>query len=228
MGKWTSCQKCISFYQIIGLFGDVYQVTYPPAYLDFLSWFAVFKLDFAFVFRLDCLEGYNWYATLYTTLAAFFGLTALQAVLLLASFCCKRCCKLPPIFVTIAVVITYAVYPSFSNTLFQTFNCHSVNGTRFLRADYRINCDSDAHLRAQCFALLGIAFCSIGIPILYLFILYQAHRVKASGASGLLHGNVAGAACIAARTPRLRKPERTCNHETSGLAGTKAGPKVIV
>jgi hypothetical protein len=50
--------------------------------------------------------------------------------------------------------------------------------------------------------------------------------IKEVGASGLLHGNVAGAARIAARTPRLRKPER--NHETSGLAGTKAGPKVIV
>ena len=60
---------------------------------------------------------------------------------------------------------------SFSNTLFQAFNCHDVDGTRYLRADYAIDCASEAHKTAQAFALLGIVGCSIGIPILYLLVL---------------------------------------------------------
>ena len=116
---------------MIGLFGDVYQITYPPQYLKFLATFAVLNLDFAFVFRLDCIEGYNWHATLYGTLIAFVALTAAQAVLLLMFEAASAAGTTPPpIFQKVAtavVVITYAAYPSFSNTLFRAFNCHEVH-----------------------------------------------------------------------------------------------------
>ena len=69
------------------------------------------------------------------------------------------------------VLVTYACYPGFSNTLFQAYNCHTVDGTRYLRRDYQLNCDSVEHVVAQVFAALGIAYCSIGIPALYLVIL---------------------------------------------------------
>ena len=104
-----------SFYQVVGLFGDVYQITYPPQYLKFLASFAFFKLDFAFVFRLDCIEGYNWHATLYTTLVAFACLTFVQAFLLLVLETASAANKATPQSLkkaaTIVVVITYAAYP---------------------------------------------------------------------------------------------------------------------
>jgi alpha-tubulin suppressor-like RCC1 family protein len=172
-------KQCLSFYQVICLFGSVYHVTYPQAYLDFVRWLSVFKFDFAFVFRLDCIAGYSWHGTLYFTLAAFATLTGVQAALLLALEAASTMRRAPSPHVqkaaTIVVLLTYALYPSFSNTLFQAFNCHDIDGTRYLRADYRIDCASNVHATAQIFAACGIVGCSIGIPLLYLLIL-RRHR----------------------------------------------------
>jgi hypothetical protein len=42
----------------------------------------VFKVDFSFIFRLDCIDDYNWHTKMYFTLAIFACLAASQAVLL--------------------------------------------------------------------------------------------------------------------------------------------------
>jgi len=78
--------------------------------------------------------------------------------------------------VPVIVLLTYGFYPSFSNTLFQAFNCFTVDGTSYLRADFAIVCTSDAHGAAQRAAAAGIAFCSLGIPVLYLALLYRRRR----------------------------------------------------
>jgi hypothetical protein len=176
-------KQCLSFYQVLTLFGSVYHIPYPPAYLKLMSYFAVFKLNFAFALRLDCIEGYSFHTNLYVTLVLFVGLTAAQAVLL-----CKlenaseKKIMLPSSFqraATLIVLVTYAGYPTFSSTLFKAFNCRSIDGTRFLRADFHIDCDSAAHQTAQTCAGAGILGCSIGLPLLYLFIL-RRHRTDLS------------------------------------------------
>ena len=176
-------KQCFSFYQVLTLFGEVYHIPYPPAYLRLMSYFAVFKLNFAFALRLDCIEGYSFHSSLYMNLTLFVSLTVAQAVLLFKlENASQKKVTLPDCFqrtATTIVVVTYACYPTFSNILFKAFNCRDVDGTRYLRSDFRIDCDSAAHQTAQAFAGVGILGCSIGLPLLYLFVL-RRHRTDLS------------------------------------------------
>ena len=116
-------KQFVSFYQVINLFGSVYRVQYPQKYLDFLAIFAVVNFDFPYIFRLDCIEGYTWHATLYTTLCMFAALSVAQAILLFVlEVTTAKHRELPRGVYTAAnaiVLLTYVVYPGFSNTLFQ-------------------------------------------------------------------------------------------------------------
>ena len=64
--------------------------------------------------------------------------------------------------------ILFLFYPSCSATTFRTFDCESFDdGTRFLRGDYSIDCDSDAHKLMELFSVLMIFVWPIGVPIIY-------------------------------------------------------------
>jgi hypothetical protein len=172
-------KQVISFYQVITLFGDVYHVPYPSLYLGFMSWFSAFNFDFAFVLRLECVVDFTWHSTMYVTLVMFAALAGIQFLLLVFMEARSMQRKEPPGYVKTAakviVVLTYGCYPSFSNTLFQAFNCQKVDGKTYLRHDFKIECESSAHQVAQTAAGLGIVVCSIGIPLMYLLVL-QRHR----------------------------------------------------
>ena len=170
----------VSFYQVVTLFGDVYQVQYPQMYLGFLDWFSVLNFDFVFVLRLECAaSGFNWHVKMYGIFAMFTGLAVIQLTCfaILESRAAEQQGAVASVTEWVAL-ITYACYPSFSNGLFQAFNCHTVGDVSYLRHDYQILCDDPAHKVAQDFAWAGIATCSIGIPVLYLFVLYRAVRKK--------------------------------------------------
>ena len=115
----------VSFYQVVTLFGDVYQVQYPQMYLGFLDWFSVLNFDFVFVLRLECAaSGFNWHVKMYGIFAMFTGLAVIQLTCfaILESRAAEQQGAVASVTEWVAL-ITYACYPSFSNGLFQAFNC---------------------------------------------------------------------------------------------------------
>jgi hypothetical protein len=75
-------KQFISFYQVVALFKSVYSVPYPKFYTDAVSFLTLFEFDVAQIFRMECTVGYSWHDTFYSSLIAFFVLTATQAALL--------------------------------------------------------------------------------------------------------------------------------------------------
>jgi hypothetical protein len=53
-----------------------------------------------------------------------------------------------------------------------------VDGVRYLRRDFSIDCDSADHRLAQGFAWFGIVSCSIGIPAIYVYVLWRNRRSR--------------------------------------------------
>jgi hypothetical protein len=169
-------KQLVSFYQVIVLIADVYQVQYPSLYLAWLDVFMFVNLDFTYVVRLECIPNYSWHTTMYTSLVMFALLTVTQVVLLWSIETGRTQRALARSAAKWGALVTYFLYPSFSNTLFQAFGCHEVKGVQYLRRDYSIKCSEHRHRTAQVFAGLGIVFCSIGFPVVYLIVLLRRRR----------------------------------------------------
>jgi hypothetical protein len=54
---------------------------------------------------------------------------------------------------------------------FQTFNCQSIDGKKYLRKDLSIDCSDPAHQFASILAVFMVAIFSVGLPMLYLSLL---------------------------------------------------------
>ena len=64
--------------------------------------------------------------------------------------------------------VIYLIYPSVGSLIFSTFSCTDFDdGSRFLRADFSIDCRSESHARARVYACwMGILYV-LGIPCIY-------------------------------------------------------------
>ncbi|CAM9838142.1 unnamed protein product, partial [Sphacelaria rigidula] len=74
------------------------------------------------------------------------------------------------------ILLTFLVYSSVSSILFQMFSCDELDDGRvYLRADYRIECDSRKHNSLQIYAGFMIVLYTAGIPGFYATLLFR-HR----------------------------------------------------
>ena len=97
----------------------------------------------------------------------------------------------PPLKKYPVLILVYTMYPSLSANTFSTFNCgtvvHADGETRFLRADYSIECDSSSHRSAEAYAWFCIVFICIGTPLVYLGLLWRNREAVQSGARSARH-----------------------------------------
>ena len=72
------------------------------------------------------------------------------------------------------LLLTFFVYTNVSSILFQTFSCEHLEDEKlYLRADYRIECDSTKHEKLQVYAVIMIIIYTLGIPAFYSTILFK-------------------------------------------------------
>jgi hypothetical protein len=160
-----------AFYQVTLLCGPVFQVPYHrvPGYATLCRALSVFTIDAFGALNFDCFNGYSFHLRLYSM--SFFAL-ALEAGVVAAISRYRRTGEVKARTVAAwALVTTYFLYSSLCATIFQTFQCKTVDATEWLVADYSIDCGSDAHQSAYRFAVFMVfAFC-LGLPVLYLKLL---------------------------------------------------------
>jgi len=76
--------------------------------------------------------------------------------------------------IDISFTVFFFVYPSCSAITFTAFDCEGFeDGTRYLRADYQIDCDGSAHIAFQYYAALMMLIYPFGVPALYAFAIYS-------------------------------------------------------
>lgn len=80
------------------------------------------------------------------------------------------------------IFVTFFVYSSVSSAVFRAFACDKLDdGNAYLRADYRIECDSPRHKAFQIYAGLMIVVYPVGIPLFYALILFHEHKTLVKG-----------------------------------------------
>ena len=98
------------------------------------------------------------------------------SVIALLLHCAKAHTKVLDISRSLLFLVLFLIYPSTSAAIFATFQCEELSdGTRWLRADLSINCDSTVHAGFSIYAALMILVYPIGTPALY-YVLLQRSR----------------------------------------------------
>jgi hypothetical protein len=83
----------------------------------------------------------------------------------------------------VLLVLGYFIYAAASTIFFQTFNCQQIDSKTFLRNDLSIDCSDPAHKSATAFAAIMVILFSVGLPVIYLMLLFP-HRKGFAGQSG--------------------------------------------
>ena len=185
---FQSIKIVIVVWQIITQFSFVANVVYPGVYQDFLNGVDFFNFDLTWVtgcvFQIDFHD-----KLLVSTIGPLVILVCLSLTYCLGLTVHKNKQVSRELVkknhLSAMLFLTFIVYSSVSSVLFQTFACEDFeDGSNYLRADYRIECDSEKHGEMQIYAWVMICLYTIGIPVWYTYLMFN-RDMKSSSAKSL-------------------------------------------
>lgn len=161
---------------------SVANITYPRAYERFLNVVSVLNFDLSWVMAMGCIVNVDFHHhLLIVTISPFVALIFLGVTYTVAqnkhrwSAAAIRTIRYK--HASAALLLTFLVYSSVSSVLFQMFSCERLDdGHVYLRADYRIKCDSPKHIILQIYAAAMIIIYPIGIVALYATLLLRNRK----------------------------------------------------
>lgn len=158
-------------------------MVYPDIYQRFLDGINVLNFDLGWIPSVGCIIDVDFHDRLLVlTIGPIIAMVILTATFTVAIRRCRGSSialrRVRHKHVSMALLVTFLVYSSVSAAVFQTFACeHLADGKEYLRADYRIECDSSRHKALQVYAAIMIFVYPVGIPLLYAILLYRNRRV---------------------------------------------------
>lgn len=170
-------------------------MTYPDVYQRFLDAVNILNFDALWIPSAGCIVGVDFHGRL---LVSTIGPLVASSLLAGTYTVAKRrnygseaaLQKVGQKHMSMVLLISFLVYSSVSETVFQTFACEDLDdGKQYLRADYRIECDSPEHQVFQVFAGIMIFVYPMGIPLFYAYLLYKYRRVLESEDEGTRETN---------------------------------------
>lgn len=162
-------------------------VTYPDVYQRFLNSVDILNFDLGWVLSTGCMVTVDYHDRLLLStilpIVVIIVLGGTYAVTISWHRGSEQARhNIRRKHMSIVLLVTFLVYASVSSLAFQMFDCDYLDdGKYYLRADYRISCDSTKHQRLQMYAGVMIALYPIGIPVLYAVLLFRERRILADG-----------------------------------------------
>ncbi len=154
-------------------------ITYPDVYQRFLDFLEVFNFDLGWIVSTGCVVDVDFHdRLLISTVSPMVGLLLLTGIYAAAARINRGSTEiLQRVWhkhVSMVLLLTFLVYASVSSVLFKTFACENLeDGKNYLRADYRIECDSSKHKAFMGYAGFMILLYTVGIPALYVVLLFR-------------------------------------------------------
>ena len=154
-------------------FVSVANVKYPYEYQRFLDGVKLLDFDLGWMLSASCVVGIDFHDRL---LFATIGPIVVILLLAMTYYIAARrnqqsegaLQSVQHKHLSAVILLTFMVYSNVSSILFQTFACeHLEDGELYLRADYRIECDSAKHDKLQVYAAIMIIIYTFGIPVFY-------------------------------------------------------------
>lgn len=166
------------------------KISYPHMYQRFLDWVNVFNFDLGWILSVGCVVQFDFHdQLLFATLGPVVAvalLLAMYAVAIYKHHGSERALQhVRHKVISAILLLTFLIYSGVSSTLFQTFACeHLDDGKNYVRADYRIECDSPRHEAFKIYAGFMIVVYSVGIPAVYAVLLFKDRKVLAGSDTG--------------------------------------------
>ena len=164
-------------------FVSVANVQYPHEYQWFLNGIKLVDFDLGWMLSASCVVDIDFHDRL---LFATIGPIVVILLLGMTYYIAARRNRQPEGALQIVqhkhlsavILLTFLVYSNVSSILFQTFECEYLeDGELYLRADYRIECDSAKHENLQVYAAIMTIMYTFGIPIFYGTLLFKNRDV---------------------------------------------------
>eukprot|EP00752_Nemacystus_decipiens_P008479 g7576.t1 len=178
-----SMKILIVSWQILTQFTSVANVSFPGVYQRLLDGLDVFNFDLGWMFSASCVVEFDFHdRLLLSTIGPIVALLFLVGTYAVASRLHRgEAAALQLVWnkhVSMVLLLTFFVYASVSSTLFQAFACEDLDdGKNYLRADYRIECDSSKHIGVQVYAAFMVGLYAVGIPAFYGALLFRDRHV---------------------------------------------------
>ena len=170
----------------IAQFASVANVHYPHVYQRFLDGVKLLDFDLGWMLSASCIVDIDFHdRLLFVTLGPIIVLALLGLTYKIAvgkNRQSQRAVQNVQIkHLSAVLLITFLVYAQVSSILFQTFACEYLeDGKLYLRADYRIKCDSVKHKKLQVYAGFMVMIYTVGIPLFYATLLFKDRDVMIS------------------------------------------------
>jgi hypothetical protein len=143
---------------------------------------SVLSLDFGVLLGGFCIADITFYQQLLSStllLLGAVGLVILRSQLTNRQAAAKETRAKQGVFV--AIYLLLFAYPVLSVKIVEAFACHEVGGVHFLRADYRVRCDSQEWKAMAAYASVWICAYVIAFP---LFVIYKLWSYRGNATAG--------------------------------------------
>eukprot|EP00903_Cladosiphon_okamuranus_P006392 g6257.t1 len=178
-----SVKIVIVVWQILTQFAAVANVTYPGVYQRCLNAVdSAVNFDWTWMLSAGCVFDVDFHDRLLAfTIAPLVALLFLAGTYAAATNINRGARETMQIVrnkhVALVLLLTFLIYSSVSAVLFEAFSCESLDNKSFLRADYRIECDSPKHKAFQAYAVVMVLLYTVGIPAFYGYLLFRDRAV---------------------------------------------------
>jgi len=166
----------------------VLDIRYPEAFARLLGALRVVVLDVFEILRIDCITPLS--------LHVKFGIIMLLPVAAIGFVHLFRCWQDPrgsgepsakasnrAAAAYQSLVIIFLLYPLLSRTAFSIFNCQTLGPEeRWHRDDFSVDCNSSKHTFVAVLAIVGIAVYPVGVPVVFLYLLWRDEQQRVPGA----------------------------------------------
>ncbi len=164
-------------------FTSVVNFAYPDVYQRVLDGLDVFNFDLSWILSVGCVFDIDFHDRL--LMVTIGPIVALLCLALTYSITARINRAAPDTIqiirnkhVSLVLLLTFLVYASVSSVLFMSFACEDLeDGKNYLRADYRIECDSARHRGFQVYAGFMVVLYTAGIPAFYGVLLFRGREI---------------------------------------------------
>ncbi|GMI58414.1 hypothetical protein TeGR_g1540 [Tetraparma gracilis] len=187
----TPFKILLTYAQVVSGFSFNFGIRFPPFYSSVMTAMSFANLDFISVTPMGCLFSTSYHHQLLTY--TILPLVACAALLGLYKMLGLRRSSTTPNELADQVfnsflLLTFLVLPTTSTKILNTFACDEFDdGSRLLKGDLSIDCDSATHKFFEIYAMCMIVVYPVGIPAMYFVLLYKAKGLLDRGQAKLVN-----------------------------------------
>ena len=158
-------------------------VTFPDVYQRLLDTVVKLNFEITWVLSAGCMFSFDFHDKLLIATLGPIVCVSLLGITYNTTVARHRCSEtalqnIRDKHVSMVLLITFLVYSNVSSIVFQMFDCEVLDDDKnYLRADYRIECNSTKHKALQLYAGFMVLLYPVGIPVLYATLLYRVKNV---------------------------------------------------